>query len=93
VSGDADQSEDCLTLDVFTPPTEQHTGAHDTPLPVFFFIHGGMNTQGSTASYGPIERLVPRLGALGQPHVVIAVNYRLGARSRAFSNPGLATRC
>ncbi len=74
-STDEDQSEDCLTLDVFAPSS----GAPAELVPVLFFIHGGMNTQGSARSYGPIERLVPRLQQLGMPHVLVAVQYRLNA--------------
>ena len=70
IPGDpSEQSEDCLSLNVWTPSI-------DGPLlPVMFFIHGGSFTSGTGAS------LVYRGGVLaGEGNVVVVtINYRLGA--------------
>nr|WP_090339561.1 carboxylesterase family protein [Mycolicibacterium malmesburyense]CRL67947.1 carboxylesterase type B [Mycolicibacterium malmesburyense] len=68
-SSDVDQrppSEDCLTLNVWTPPPS------DEPRPVLVWIHGGSFLNGSGDIYG----------ARGFAHrgvVVVTINYRLGA--------------
>ena len=62
------QSEDCLTLNVWTP---QHHGTH---LPVIVWLHGGAFRTGATR--------MPLMhgGALAEHGVVmVTVNYRLGA--------------
>ncbi len=63
------QSEDCLTLNVFTPAAD---GAR---RPVMVWIHGGAFTigSGSQAMYDP-RPLVRRGDA-----VLVSINYRLGA--------------
>jgi para-nitrobenzyl esterase len=62
--------ENCLFLNVFTPPTE--SGARKGHgLPVMFWIHGGGLTEGSSTPYNP-ERLVEK-GV-----IVVTINYRLG---------------
>ncbi|MBY8610514.1 carboxylesterase family protein [Burkholderia arboris] len=61
-------SEDCLTLNIWSPAT-----AHG-PLPVIFFIHGGSNVSGYSAD--PIydgQALAKKANA-----VVVTINYRLG---------------
>jgi para-nitrobenzyl esterase len=61
-------SEDCLTVNVFTPQA-----APATPLPVMVFIYGGAFTSGSSTTYdgqGLSER---------GPVVLVTMNYRLGA--------------
>lgn len=58
--------EDCLTLNVWTPPV-----AHDK-RPVMVWIHGGAFVNGSGALYD-----ARRLAARGDI-VVVTVNYRLG---------------
>lgn len=64
-------SEDCLVLDIWTPPlsSAELQGAR---LPVMVWIHGGGNTIGSTQLYDG--------GHLATAHrlVVVAVQYRLG---------------
>jgi para-nitrobenzyl esterase len=70
------QSEDCLSLNVWTPQ-------HATKLPVMVWIHGGGFTQGAAS--------VPRYdgAALAQHGVVlVSFNYRLG-RLGFFAYPGL----
>jgi len=61
-------SEDCLYLNVWRPRAEEG------PLPVFVYIHGGMNSVGEAATslyHG--ARLSARAEA-----VVVTLNYRLG---------------
>lgn len=60
--------EDCLTLNVWTPP-----GAADTPRAVMVWIHGGSFVAGSGGVYD-----ARRLAARGDI-VVVTLNYRLGA--------------
>jgi len=63
----ADTSEDCLTLNIWAPPRQGCA----TPLPVFFWIHGGNFQMGSGAHYN-----ASNLAKLGM--VVVTINYRLG---------------
>ncbi|KUI48252.1 carboxylesterase [Mycobacterium sp. GA-1199] len=68
-SSDVDRrqpSEDCLTLNVWTPPPS------DEPRPVMVWIHGGSFLNGSGDIY-PARRLA------GRGVVVVTINYRLGA--------------
>ncbi|KAF2649768.1 alpha/beta-hydrolase [Lophiostoma macrostomum CBS 122681] len=85
------QSEDCLTLNVWAP--RANTSASATPLPVMIWIHGGGFTSGGSASpykYG--DRL-----ARDQNVIVVAINYRLNifgfpnaaALDGSHLNPGL----
>jgi para-nitrobenzyl esterase len=63
-------SEDCLTLNVWTPAAPS-----ESPRPVMVWIHGGGYVFGSGAETGYDGRLLSeRTG-----HVVVTVNYRLGA--------------
>jgi para-nitrobenzyl esterase len=62
------QSEDCLSLNVFTP-------AYATPtskLPVFFWIHGGGLQNGSGVIYDAASL------AAANNIIVVTINYRLG---------------
>eukprot|EP00965_Chrysotila_dentata_P244662 6206100-Pleurochrysis_carterae.AAC.2 len=68
-----EQSEDCLNLNVHVPGVMFSQVGMQAKLPVLVFIHGGMNTQGSVASYGPIENIVKQT----QGHVLVSFNYRL----------------
>lgn len=68
-SSDVDRrppSEDCLTLNVWTPPPS------DEKRPVLVWIHGGSFLNGSGDIY-PARRLA------GRGIVVVTINYRLGA--------------
>ena len=70
VSNDVDgrrTSEDCLTLNVWTPPPS------DEPRPVMVWIHGGSFVNGSGDIYN-----ARRLASRGDI-VVVTINYRLGA--------------
>ncbi|MGV9825846.1 MULTISPECIES: carboxylesterase/lipase family protein [unclassified Gordonia (in: high G+C Gram-positive bacteria)] len=86
-------SEDCLTLNVFSPET-----ASTAPRPVMVFIHGGAYILGTTATPLYDASLLAR----SQDVVVVTVQYRFGAfgmldfsgystPERTFAeNPGLA---
>jgi para-nitrobenzyl esterase len=80
--GPLPMSEDCLTLNVWTP-AEGPQGS-DGPLPVMVWIHGGGYSNGSgTAALYDGTRLARR-GV-----VVVTINYRLG-RLGFFDHPALA---
>ncbi|KQP14908.1 carboxylesterase/lipase family protein [Pseudorhodoferax sp. Leaf267] len=61
-------SEDCLTLNIWRPAT------NDTKLPVLLFIHGGSNISGYTAD--PLYDGAALAKAANA--VVVTANYRLG---------------
>jgi para-nitrobenzyl esterase len=61
-------SEDCLTVNVYTPMTTPAGG-----LPVFVWIHGGAYISGGSSQYDG-QKLSER-----GPMVVVTLNYRLGA--------------
>jgi para-nitrobenzyl esterase len=65
--GKASMSENCLYLNVFTPP-----GAAPRDLPVIVWLHGGSLLVGESDDYdpGPLVR---------NGVIVVTVNYRLGA--------------
>ena len=69
-------SENCLFLNVFTPPVKSDDGSRDRDrdrhgLPVMFWIHGGGLINGSSTPYNP-ELLVKK------DVIVVTINYRLG---------------
>lgn len=78
VSGTFGGEEDCLFLNVFTPPggTER-----DEPAPVLFFVHGGGNVFGSAHDQLPDGTHLYDGSVLAQENdvIVVTVNYRLGA--------------
>lgn len=77
--GPLPMSEDCLTLNVWTPE-----GRGEEPLPVMVWIHGGgLNNGSGTAELYDGTNLAKR----GQ--VVVTINYRLG-RLGFFDHPALA---
>jgi para-nitrobenzyl esterase len=63
-----DTSEDCLTLNVWTPRT-----ASVQPLPVYLFLHGGGHVEGSSNVAVYDGRNLATHGV-----VVVTINYRLG---------------
>lgn len=74
-----EMSEDCLTLNVWTPDTRKESG-----LPVMVWIHGGGYVQGS----GNIPRLnSPEMARQGV--VLVTVNYRLSVFG-FFAHPALS---
>ncbi|AUM13807.1 carboxylesterase/lipase family protein [Ketobacter alkanivorans] len=68
LSAVGDLSEDCLTLNVFSPESPAKGS-----LPVMVFIHGGAFVAGGSNQYDG-WRLAEEYGA-----VVVSMNYRLGA--------------
>ena len=68
--GEHEQSEDCLTLNVFAPAAPAKT-----PRPVLVWLHGGAFQTGTAA--GPAYDGAP-LAARGDA-VVVTLNYRVGA--------------
>ncbi len=62
-------SEDCLTLNVYTPKPRPFAGR----LPVMVFIHGGSFTSGAGSQYNP--SVIAQRGGV----IVVTINYRLGA--------------
>ena len=76
--GPLPMSEDCLTLNVWTPAESEG------PLPVMVWIHGGgLNNGSGTAALYDGTRLAKR-GVM-----VVTINYRLG-RLGFFDHPALA---
>jgi para-nitrobenzyl esterase len=65
-AGPANNNEDCLFLNVFTPTTSS-----TAKLPVLFWIHGGGNVDGETPGYDG-----SKMAANGKT-VVVTVEYRL----------------
>jgi para-nitrobenzyl esterase len=63
-------SEDCLFLNVFTPPTASGNGG-GPGLPVMFWIHGGGLVDGSSDAYVPTWLVKNGV-------IVVTINYRLG---------------
>src|SRR5690349_21722144 len=74
--------EDCLTLNVWTPPVGRGGG----PLPVMVWIHGGAFINGSGGIYD--ARWLAERGDM----IVVTINYRLGAMGflahPALGSPG-----
>jgi para-nitrobenzyl esterase len=67
--GAASTSEDCLYLNVFTPP---RSNAGTSRRPVMVWIHGGALVTGESDDYGPA-------GLVQDGAIVVTINYRLGA--------------
>lgn len=67
-------SEDCLTLNVFTP--EDATPTSNLPVLVWFF--GGGFEIGGTAIYDG-KLIVGRSVSIGQPVIFVSMNYRVSA--------------
>ena len=69
-------SEDCLCLNIWRPQSA------DTSLPVYFWIHGGSNVQGSADPY------IGATMASRSNMVIVTINYRLGPLGW-FTHPAL----
>ena len=65
--------EDCLTLTVYRPAAEL-----DAALPIMVWIHGGAYVIGCASDYDGAS-MAERAAALGNPVVVVTLDYRLGA--------------
>lgn len=79
-------SEDCLTLNVWTPSKVE------APLPVMVYIHGGAHIQGSSAvTVSPNGKPLYNGQYLAQTEnvIVVTINYRLGAFGY-FAHPYLS---
>jgi len=70
----ADQSEDCLNLNVFRPAGV----AANAKLPVVLYLYGGAFITGDASSYNATT-LVARSVALGEPVIYVSLNYRVTA--------------
>ncbi len=70
-AGEPQGSEDCLTLNVYSPALSRMDQS-EPPLPVMVFVHGGGNTIGHAAFYdGSVL-------AAKEKVIVVMINYRLG---------------
>src|SRR5215472_8615320 len=67
--GTASTTEDCLFLNVFTPPKTNEGRPH--LLPVMFWIHGGGFVVGESDGYDPSN-------LVAQNVIVVTINYRIG---------------
>ncbi len=77
----ADDSEDCLTLNVFTPHIKKNRNKKK-PLPVMFWIHGGGLVTGGSIIYDPSPLV------LKGNVIVVTINYRLGLLG-FFAHPAI----
>ncbi|KAI9227695.1 MAG: Carboxylesterase family-domain-containing protein [Piptocephalis tieghemiana] len=68
----ADQSEDCLYLNVFTPPTQKIT----RPLPVLVWLYGGAFYFGDSYITGMYN---PRFLTDAKDVIIVTLNYRVGS--------------
>ncbi|VTZ48697.1 Carboxylic ester hydrolase [Methylocella tundrae] len=78
-AGPANNNEDCLYLNVFTPNVDP---VAREKLPVIFWIHGGGNVDGESNDYDGAK-----LAAQGHA-VVVTINYRLNLMG-FLANPAL----
>ena len=64
--------EDCLTVNVYAP-----SDARGSNLPVLAWIYGGAFIEGSAAVYNATNMVYESI-AIGEPTIVVTLNYRLG---------------
>jgi carboxylesterase type B len=87
--GGRPQSEDCLSVNVWTPAI----GSSTAPLPVVVFIHGGAFVIGSSGDRNPINPGQSYFDganlAARQRIVVVSLNYRLGPLGFLAGTAGL----
>ena len=77
-------NEDCLFLNVYTPPGSRPDTSHGRGLPVLFMIHGGGLTTGAGDQHdGSLIVTTDHI-------IVVSVNYRLGPFG-FLTIPGLGT--
>eukprot|EP01084_Bolivina_argentea_P171808 297647_1 len=71
-----EQSEDCLTLNIFTPNIDINGTVSNQLLPVMVWIHGGGYVVGDSRNfeYNPINFI----GNSGSNIILVTFNYRLG---------------
>jgi len=82
--GKAVGSEDCLYLNIWSPPGAGQGRAGEKKLPVMVWVHGGSNVGGSSRIYYPGNL------SIQQDVVVVTINYRLGLFGW-LSHPSLRT--
>ncbi|KAL2856540.1 Alpha/Beta hydrolase protein [Aspergillus pseudoustus] len=71
-----EQSEDCLTANVFRPSNSNNTnGTSDKLLPVAIYIHGGAFNRGSAS----MHNTAPMVAWSTEPFIAVSFGYRLGA--------------
>jgi carboxylesterase type B len=73
-----EQSEDCLTANVFRPSSIDPNGnsnKSDKPLPVAIYIHGGAFNRGSAS----MHNTAPMVAWSTEPFIAVSFGYRLGA--------------
>ena len=73
MEGDVIGSEDCLYLNIYTPPLE--VISKKGPLPIIFWIHGGGWQGGSASSFSNPDYLLDK----DRDIIFVSINYRLGA--------------
>ena len=73
-SGKTSMSEDCLTLNIWTPTYEDTTELTSKNLPVYFWIFGGRFEGGS----GDVKTY-DGSGLASKGVIVVTINYRLGS--------------
>jgi para-nitrobenzyl esterase len=78
--GQASTSENCLFLNVFTPPG---AARGNRSLPVMVWIHGGALVTGESNDYDPTK-------LVSNGTIVVTINYRLGALG-FLAHPALAS--
>ncbi|MGW1713524.1 carboxylesterase/lipase family protein [Streptomyces sp. NPDC002156] len=66
-------TEDCLDVNVYTPPATSRTASLAARLPVLVWIHGGANIGGDARD------IVPDTFARRTNSIVVTVDYRIGA--------------
>jgi para-nitrobenzyl esterase len=74
-------SEDCLTLNIYTPRARKNQNKHHG-LPVMVWIHGGSLVTGAGRDYDP-TRMVEQGGV-----IVVTINYRVGLLG-FFAHPAI----
>ncbi|KAL2811582.1 Alpha/Beta hydrolase protein [Aspergillus granulosus] len=74
MQADGTGSEDCLKLLVIRPSSRP-----TTKLPVVVFIHGGAFSSGGAEAGNDGTPLVQQGIVLGQPFILVSIQYRLGA--------------
>ncbi|EXJ79832.1 hypothetical protein A1O3_08117 [Capronia epimyces CBS 606.96] len=67
---------ECLHLNIYAPP-EALQNQHARKFPVFAYIHGGAFNCGDDTTEFDGNHLVKRSMELGQPAIVVVLNYRL----------------
>ncbi|KIA75867.1 hypothetical protein HK57_00341 [Aspergillus ustus] len=70
-----EQSEDCLTANIFRPSPSPTNAGSDKLLPVAIYIHGGAFNRGSAS----MHNTAPMVAWSAEPFIAVSFGYRLGA--------------